>query len=577
MSNAEDRAVAEGRAVRALTADGAPFAVVRGEDGGLLYADGPRTLVEFVEVTWGFGDQVFLVGESTSYTYREFLAAACALARRFVEEYGLRPGDRAAVLMRNRPEWQIAFWAAQLAGLIAVPLNTWWTSAELQEALDDCGPRVLLVDGEGLALVDDWRKRVGARAVIFQGDGTVFQRDETVERYEDFPVADPRTAPPGIEVRAEDDATIFYTSGTTGRPRGVVATHLAQAGAAQHPRYHAALAALADGRFPGQGPAPVALMTYPFFHVAAFTALYSAMSVGGTLVLMRKWDAGAALGLMREHGVTHFSGVPTVALDLLDAAERTGDDLASLTHLSTGGAVAPPALVARLAARHGRRIEPRTGYGLTETSGGVLAHCGDAYRDEPEGAGTAAPTIEVRVVGTDGRPLPEGELGELQLRGQSVMRGYWRDETATGDAFVDGWLRTGDLATVREGRVCVAGRIKEVVVRGGENVYCARVEAALHELPAVADAAVFGVPHDRLGEEVAAVVRLREGAVAGVEQLTAELVGRIAAYQVPTLMSFGEVPRNAAGKILRGVLRDRVVRSRGGSTPGAAAQEFTSG
>ncbi|WP_329027556.1 class I adenylate-forming enzyme family protein [Streptomyces sp. NBC_00690] len=539
-----------------LTGPGAPFAVVRGEDGGLLYADGPRTLVEFVEVTWGFGDRVFLVGDGASYTYREFLAAACALARRFAEEYGLRPGDRAAIVMRNRPEWQIAFWAAQLAGLGAVPLNTWWTAVELEAALDDCAPRVLLVDGEGLALVDDWRKRVGACAVSFRHGGV----SDGVERYEDFPAADPRSAPPEVEVRAEDDATIFYTSGTTGSPRGAVATHLAQAGAAQHPRYHAALAALGSGRFPGQGPAPVALMTYPFFHVAAFTALYSTMSVGGTLVLMRKWDAGAALGLIGDHGVTHFSGVPTAALDLLDAADRLGDGLATLTHLSTGGAAAPPALVARLVARYGSRIEPRTGYGLTETSGGVLALSGGAYRDEPEGAGTAAPPIEVRVVGMDGQPLPEGEPGELQLRGQSVMRGYWRDEAATRAAFVDGWLRTGDLATVREGRVTLAGRIKDVVVRGGENVYCARVEAALHELPAVADAAVFGVPHSRLGEEVAAVVRLHEGAAVTVAELTGQLDGRIAAYQVPTLVSFGEVPRNAAGKILRGVLRDRAVQ-----------------
>ncbi|MCM2393380.1 class I adenylate-forming enzyme family protein [Streptomyces albipurpureus] len=543
-----------------LTAPGAPFAVARGEDGGLFYVDGPRTLVEFVEVTWGFGDQVFLVGERSSYSYREFLAAACALARRFTEGYGLRPGDRAAMVMRNCPEWQIAFWAAQLAGLVAVPLNARWTVAELEYVLDDCQPRVLLVDGERLALVDDWRRRAGARVITFEHEGVA----EGGERYEDFPAVDPRSAPPQVEVRAEDDATIFYTSGTTGRPKGAVATHLAQAGAAQHPRYHAAAAALGSGRFPGQGAAPVALMTYPFFHVAALTALYSTMSVGGTLVLMRRWDADDALALIARHRVTHFSGVPTTALDLLDAAERTGDDLATLTHFSTGGAAAPPALVTRLAARYGHRIEPRTGYGLTETSGGVLAVSGDEYRNEPAGAGAPAPAVEVRIVGVDAEPVPEGEPGELWLRGQSLIRGYWRDEAATAAAFEGGWFKTGDLATVRDGRVAIVDRIKDIVLRGGETVYCAQVEAALHDLPAVADAAVFGVPHDRLGEEVAAVVRLRPGAAVTMGELTEQLADRIAAYQVPTLLSVGDIPRNAAGKTLRGVLRSRAQGLRNG-------------
>ncbi|WP_158685185.1 class I adenylate-forming enzyme family protein, partial [Streptomyces pristinaespiralis] len=244
-----------------LTAPGAPFEVVRGEDGGLIYANGPRTLLEFVEATWAFGDRPFLVAESGTYTYGEFFAAASALARRFADVYGLRPGDRAAVAMRNHPEWQIAFWAAQLAGLVAVPLNAWWTEEELTYALDDCTPRVLLVDGERLPRVEEWRKRNGVRCVVFHddahreghGDGPA---DGGVERYEDLAAPDPLAAPPAVDVAAEDDATIIYTSGTTGRPKGAVATHLAQAGAALHPRYHAAAAPLSPGELPGQGPAP---------------------------------------------------------------------------------------------------------------------------------------------------------------------------------------------------------------------------------------------------------------------------------------------------------------------------------
>jgi acyl-CoA synthetase (AMP-forming)/AMP-acid ligase II len=474
--------------------------------------------------------------------------------------------------MRNHPEWQIAFWAAQLAGLVAVPLNAWWTEGEFAYALDDCEPRVLLVDGERLPRVAAWAEKAGARVVVFHHrDGAV---PVGAERYEDLPAPDPLAAPPEVEIRPEDDATIMYTSGTTGRPKGAVATQLAQVGAALNPRFHAAASALGRGVIPGQGPAPVTLMTFPFFHVAAFTSFYAAMAAGGSLVVMRKWDAEEALRLIREHGVTHYAGVPVTALQLLSAAERAGDRLESLQMLNTGGAAAPPDLVARLTARYGERIEPRNGYGLTETSGGVLANFGADYRLHPGSVGRPTPVTEVRITGAAGEALPEGEIGELWLRGQSLVRGYWRDEAATAEAFTDGWFRTGDLALVRDGRVSIVDRIKDMVIRGGENVYCVEVEAALHEHPDVEDAAVLGVAHPVLGEEVAAVVRLRPGATVTADELRAH-VGRIlAAFKVPAhvLVRDEQLPRNPTGKILKRELRgvvDEEVRALRRSEEGA--------
>ncbi|MFJ7058875.1 class I adenylate-forming enzyme family protein [Streptomyces microflavus] len=559
-----------------LTGPGAPFAVVRGEQDALEYSDGPRTLREFVETTWAFGDTPFLIAGERRYSYGEFFAAASALAVRLNERYGLRPGDRAAVAMRNLPEWQIAFWAVQLAGLIAVPLNAWWTEDEFTYALDDCEPGVLLVDGERMDRVAGWARRAGARVVLFREEGHLPDglRGEgqlpdgvRVERYEDLPAPDPLAAPPYLEPRPEDDATIIYTSGTTGRPKGAVATHLAQAGAALNPRYQAAASALGRGAVPGMGPAPVSLMTFPFFHVAAFTSFYGVMAAGGTLVLMDKWDADEALRLIRAHGVTHFAGVPTTALQLLDAAERTGDGLASLTLFSTGGAPAPPGLVARLTARYGERIEPRNGYGLTETGGGVLANVGADYRAHPGEVGRPTPVTEVRIAGAAGEALPEGEVGELWLRGQSLFRCYWRDAAATEDAFRDGWFRTGDLAVERAGRVAVVDRITDMVIRGGENVYCVEVEGVLHDHPDVSDAAVLGIPHPVLGEEVVAVVRLRAGGGVTADALR-EHVGRsLARFKVPARVLFTEDPleRNAAGKILKRELRAAVVaRAEGG-------------
>ncbi|MEV7278141.1 class I adenylate-forming enzyme family protein [Streptomyces sp. NPDC093111] len=607
-----------------LTAPGGPFAV---EDG--VYVGGPRTLREFVEATWAYGDRPFLVAEDRTIGYREFFDAACGLARRLLDVHGLRPGDRAVVAMRNHPEWQIAFWAAQLAGLVAVPLNAWWTEDEFTYALDDCTPRVLLVDGERVPRVAAWARTRSVPGIVFhpgtrpdsdagllgRAPGTRPDSDaglpgrapgsrpdsdagllgrapgmrpapdaglpdrapgtrpdpdtDLPDLFEAYvPDLDPFLGPPPVDVLPEQDATVLYTSGTTGRPKGAVATHLAQVGAAMHPRYHAAASALRRGETPGAGPVPVSLTTFPFFHVAAFTSFYSVMAAGGTLVLMRKWDADRALELIRAHRVTHYAGVPTTALQLLDAAARTGDPLETLTMLNTGGAAAPPGIAARIAARYGERIEPRNGYGLTETCGGVLANFGAEYRAHPESVGRPAPATEVRV----DRPDAEG-VGELWLRGQSLIRGYWGDEEATRAAFTpEGWFRTGDLAHVRDGRVTVVDRIKDLVIRGGENVYCAEVEGVLHTHPDVVEAAVVGVPHPVLGEEVAAVVRLRTGATPDPEALRTHVGARLAAFKVPAhvLVRETELPRNETGKVLKRRLRDEV-RATGPAGPGGQA------
>lgn len=550
-----------------LTAPGAPFAVVRGEDGRLRYAEGPRTLREFAETTWAFGQTPFLITESGRMTYGEFFAAACALARRFLASeaeggYGLRPGDRAVIAMRNHPEWQVAFWAAQLAGLVAVPLNAWWTAEECAYALDDCRPGVLVVDGERYERIAAWREDQGEKApwVLVCHEGGREPAGPRIERYAELPAADPLLGPPDVEVAPDADATILYTSGTTGRPRGAVATHHAHMGAIANPRYFAALSALARGLVPGQGPAPVGLLTFPFFHVAAFTGFYAAMAAGGTLVVLRKWDPDTALAAIREHGVASFGGVPATALQLLERAAESGDTLPTLTMFSTGGAAAPPHMVAGLAARHGERIEPRNGYGLTETLGGVTANFGAQYRRWPGSVGKPAPAVEARIAGPGGEPLPDGEVGELWLRGQCLIRGYWRDPAATEAAFTpDGWFRTGDLACLDEGRISVVDRIKDMVIRGGENVYCVEVEACLYGHPDVLEAAVVGVPHPVLGEEVAAVVRARPGSGLDAAALREFAAASLAAFKVPAhvLVQDAELPRNATGKVLKREVRGR--------------------
>ncbi|MFE5963691.1 class I adenylate-forming enzyme family protein [Streptomyces sp. NPDC056463] len=575
MSRRSGKVVVVGGAVDRLVEPGALFAV---EDG--VYVEGPRTLREFVEATWAYGDRPFLVSEDGVLSYREFFDAACGLARSLVDQYGLRPGDRAAVAMRNHPEWQIAFWAAQLAGLVAVPLNAWWTEDELAYALDDCRPRILLVDGEREERVRGWAREHHVPGIVFHGAAPAsphgVQGPDPLTRaggagFQAYVRdTDSLLGPPPVDVLPEHDATIIYTSGTTGRPKGAVATHLAQAGAAMNPRYYAAASALGRGTLPGQGPAPVSLTTFPFFHVAAFTSFYSVMAAGGTLVLMRRWDADKALELIRRHRVTHYAGVPTTALQLLDRAEETGDPLESLVMFNTGGAAAPPEIVARLTAAYGERVEPRNGYGLTETCGGVFANFGAEYRTHPHSVGRPTPATEVRV----DRPDAAG-VGELWLRGQSLVRGYWGDEAATREAFTeDGWFRTGDLAHLRDGRVTIVDRLRDMVIRGGENVYCVEVEAVLQAHPEVLDAAVLGVPHPTLGEEVAAVVRLKEPPAVTAEELRAHVGARLAAFKVPAhiVERDEELPRNATGKVLKRQLREELAQAPAEALPEGPAE-----
>ncbi|WP_457031963.1 class I adenylate-forming enzyme family protein [Kitasatospora sp. P5_F3] len=529
------------RVQAALRAPGMPFEVESTPEGP-RYLRAPRTLRELLDATLTHGDRPFLIADSGRYTFAEHHGAAASLATHCLGAYGLRRGDRVAIAMHNLPEWQIAFWACQLAGLVAVPLNAWWTAEELAYALDDCTPGLVIADPERAERVAPWATRHGVPVLT---DLTGLPRDG---------------AAPEPRVEPTDLATLLYTSGTTGRPKGVEATHAAWCAAATAPRFFAATSVLcAGGDLAAVRPHTV-LMTFPFFHVAAFTTMFPLMASGGSAVLMRRWDAEEARRLIAEHGVTTYAGVPTTALGLLDAADAAGDGMPGLTMINTGGAAAPPGLAGRIARRFDGRVEARNGYGLTETCGGVIANLGARYLAHPESIGRPSPALELRITDPAGHTLPDGEIGELRLRGQSVFRGYHGNPEATAAAFADGWFRTGDLAKVLDGEVYVLDRLKDMVIRGGENVHCIEVEGVLTAHPDVADAAVLGVPHPALGEEVAAVVVLRPGATAGPDELRAHVAGRLAAFKVPThlVLRTAALPRNPTGKLLKRQLREEL-------------------
>lgn len=553
---------------RELTAPGKPFEV--GEDviRGVttrVWRNAAPTLREVLTQSRRHGDRVFLVYEDERMTFEEHFRASAHLADVLVERFGIEKGDRIAIAMRNFPEWALAFWAITAAGAVVVPLNAWWTGAELEYGLADSGSRLAFLDSEReerLAghLPECVESVIVARAETEPSDGHLRFEDVLGEVPEDAEL-------PDVDLDTDDDATIFYTSGTTGNPKGALGTHrnictnlssLFFINARTQARKKAL--GVTDDRPPPEQNSY--LLSVPFFHATGcHSVLVSNTAAGGKLVIMFKWDAGRALELIEREQVTTFGGVPAMAMQVLDHPDFAKRDTSSVRSVAYGGAPAPPDLV--------RRIKelfpggsPSNGYGLTETSSVTTMNQGDDYVRKPDSVGVPVPVCEVKVVDEDGNELPEGSVGELWIKGPNVVKGYFNKPEATSAAFTDGWLHSGDVARIdEEGFVYIVDRAKDMVIRGGENVYCVEVEAALHEHPAVSDAAVIGIPHDVLGEEVGAVVRLRHGMGVTEQELQAHVRERLAGFKVPVKVWFrdDELPRNPAGKILKRQLRDELV------------------
>jgi acyl-CoA synthetase (AMP-forming)/AMP-acid ligase II len=463
----------------------------------------------------------------------------------------------------------VAFWAATALGAIAVPLNAWWTGPELAYGLRDSGSTLLVCDGERLdRLVDELPKLPGLRAVVVVRD----ERGELPGGARHFVevVGEVRAdaSLPAADIDPEDDATIFYTSGTTGPPKGVLGTHrnictnilslgfgIARA---------AARGAAADSSPPsGASGRNVHLLSVPFFHATGcHSVLVANLVAGNTIVLMRRWDPARALELIERERVTNFGGVPAMVWQVIEHPDFGRRDLSSLRGVGYGGAPAAPELVRRIEELFPGR-QPTNGYGLTETSSATTLNSGIDYQTHPDSVGVPVLVCDVRVVGATGETLPVGEIGELWIKGPNVVKGYWGKPEATAEAFVqDGWFRSGDLARVDEdGFVYIVDRAKDLVIRGGENISSVEVEAALFEHEAVTDAAVIGVPHPVLGEEVGAVVHLAPGASVSDDELRRHVAARLAAFKVPTHIWFSDepLPRNPAGKILKRDLKAKLV------------------
>ena len=568
----------------ALTAPGQIFemddVVVRGIPVR-AWKHAPASLRVFLDNSRAHGDLEFLVFDAAAaggapdpldrLTFESHYRAVATFAHRLVDEHGLRKGDRLAIAMRNFPEWSVAFWAAAIAGAIVVPLNAWWTGAELEYGLADSGSTVLVCDRERAErLVDHLPALPELRHVIVAkpGDGSLPTPPPGVSmvRFDEAmgPIDDTAT-PPDVPLDPDDPATIFYTSGTTGNPKGALGTHrnicgnvmsLAFAGA------RAGMRAAASAPAPAAPPAPTApgsgrnvyLLSVPFFHATGcHSVLVANLAAGGKIVIMHKWDAGRALQLIEQERVTIFGGVPAMVWQVLEHPDFDRTDLSSVKSIGYGGAPAAPELVRRIEAMFPGR-SPSNGYGLTETSSVTTMNSGVDYQRKPDSVGVPVPVCDLKVVDAEGNSLPAGAVGELWIKGPNVVEGYWNKPEATAASFSDGWLHSGDVARIdEEGFVYIVDRAKDMIIRGGENVYCVEVEAALFEHPAVTDAAVIGIPHHVLGEEVGAAVHLAPGTSATEQELRDWVAQRLAAFKVPVRIWFLDdpLPRNANGKIMK--------------------------
>ncbi|MEM9611129.1 MAG: AMP-binding protein [Actinomycetota bacterium] len=561
-----------------LTAEGQPFAMSETEVRGIpmrVFEQAPPDMRVLWELTALHGDKTYLVFEDERYTYTEVHAQVRALARLLHETHGVGPGDRVAIAMRNYPEWVVAYWAAASIGAAAVGMNAWWTGPEMEYGLGDSRPKVLIADDERIERViphlDHLREGGDLHVISVRSD-----RDLPADASRWADVVDPGAAPatlPEVDIDPDDDICIFYTSGTTGFPKGAQLTHRGSVHNLMHLGFFqlavgmaAAKAAAAAGAEPPAPPDPeaqaVIMAPTPLFHVTANNCLlHPATATGGKLVLTYKWDAARALELIEREGVNNFSGVPTMSRELLQHPDWDSRDTSSLQGMGGGGAPLQPDLVGKIddALPQGG---PSTGYGLTETHGIVTANSAMFFTAKPESCGPVVPTLDAKLVDDVGNDLPAGSVGQLCVKGPVVIKGYLNRDEATAESIVDGWFNTGDIARIDDdGFVYIVDRAKDMVLRGGENIYCSEVEAAIYTNDAVAEAAVFGIPDDRLGEDVAVAIVLRPGASLDDAGLRAHLEPQLAKFKIPAKVWFldEQLPRNANGKFVKRELRDRLV------------------
>ncbi|MCZ4551085.1 class I adenylate-forming enzyme family protein [Gordonia rubripertincta] len=554
-----------GSALRGLSVPGAAFALdptVTDANGVSAYLGTATSMREHALKLGDHGDRRAVVCGQEVRTFTELRRDIASVAS-WLRDAGVNRGDRVAIFCRNRVEFPVVFWATQALGAVFVPFSSWWTLPELHYGIGDARPSVIFAD---LSLVDHLGERLGEIDVRVVSLGAA---DETSSFDEWHQVVGFNTSGmfPDAEVTPDDPATILYTSGTTGPPKGVVHTNRNHSVAVMNAAICAAAVDRArDGSMVNPVRQPVVLQVLPWFHIAGLSGMYAALIGGATLIVLPKWDAVQALQIVSEEGVTSLATVPTMLAEFVSTATDNGFDLSSLATLTSGASAVPTNLLHSASNVVGNDVRMATGYGLTETTSTVTLCVGPDLMAKAGSIGVPLPATRVRIVDNDGTEVAPGDVGEICVSGPTVAAGYWGNDEATRAAFSGGEFRTGDLGRLDpDGFIHLAGRIKDIIIRGGENIQVAEIENVIANLPGVVSVAVIGMPHPKLGEEVVAVLTIDAQSSLTDSDIIEHCRRNLSGIKVPArVIRTEDMPRNASGKILKRDLRRTLSSSTSG-------------
>ncbi|MFK3973365.1 class I adenylate-forming enzyme family protein [Pseudomonas sp. NPDC087358] len=548
---------------RQLIAPGAPFEVVTPDDGApRFFRHAAKNLLQVLEAGRRHGDREFLVWQSQRLTFDQYYDQVDRLAGQLVSRFGLQPGDRVAIAMRNQPAWLVAFAAILRCGAVCVPLNSWGLRDELQYALQDSGACLLLCDEARLNTLGDYLQRELQATIVV--DAQAQSLPEYCLRFDEL-LSAPALPLPALEIDPDTPALILYTSGTTSRAKGAVSTHRAICQALFALDFQGAFCAMSSPErisvVINSGYPPTTLAAVPLFHVSGLHAQFlSALGAGRRLMLMYKWDVEHAIDLIRDERCTQFNGAPVMMQQLLASPRFGTEHTASLFGLGLGGGASSGAVLDNML-----KLKPDAvggaGYGLTESNGIGAAIGGDMFVYKPTTAGWALPIVDIRIGDDPRQPQPAGTRGVIWLRSPTLMSAYWNLPQATAQSLRDGWLDTGDIGYLDdEGFLSITGRVKELINRGGENISAAEIETCVLDMPGVLEAAAFAIADPLLGEAVGLAVYGEAWALPQEVQVRAFIAERLAAYKVPTRVYRvpEPLPRNATGKVLKAQLQEKL-------------------
>ena len=546
-------------AVAQLTAPTAPFEVETVDVAGVplkAFKNAGSSLGAFLAAGRNHDANLFLQYQGEDWSYDAFFTAVDQACDWLVNEAQIQKGDPIAIAMRNRPEWLVAFVATVTIGAVAVPLNSWGKAQELTQGLEDSEAKLVFCDSDRLAFIRELNTELPAVVVDKSDD----PRDTLLSGIRQRPVPN---EPLLAEVDRHDPAILMFTSGTSGRPKGALLSHFNCCQALMNVEFIGAGTYMTNMEEMNKQLAsptlPKTLLAVPLFHISGLLsqALIN-LRHGRALYMMYKWDIQEALRIVKEEQITVLMGAPVMLLELLKHQAFSDEHAAHLTNVSAGGAATPELLSELYATKTGTAMSGG-GWGMTETMGSGAAFTGRYFAERPTASGFPSPIVEFSFRDENGDEVPPGEPGEIWLRSSAAIQGYFSGGKES-DKPIDGWMGTGDIGYISdEGFLYICGRVKDMIIRGGENIYPSEIEACLLEYPGCEEVAVVGIEHDTWGEEVGVVMKLQASATCDADAIKSFCKAELAGYKVPEHVVFTDEPlaRNALKKLLKAAIKER--------------------